>query len=39
MTQYNGWNDAEWIEWWGLGPDDPYDPFEGPEEEPDYSEE
>ena len=30
--KYNGWEDQEWLDYWGMNDDDPWDPFEGSEE-------
>jgi len=26
-----GYEDQEWLDYWGMNEDDPYDPFEGEE--------
>ena len=31
MEKYNGFEDQEWLDYWGMNEDDPYDPFEGEE--------
>lgn len=31
MENYNGHEDQEWMDYWGMNQDDPYDPFEGEE--------
>ena len=32
MTEkYNGYEDQEWMDYWGMNDADPYDPFEGSE--------
>ena len=31
MEKYNGYEDQEWVDYWGMNQDDPYDPFEGGE--------
>lgn len=29
--KYNGWEDREWMDYWGMNDSDPWDPFEGSE--------
>ena len=31
MDKYNGWEDHEWLDYWGMNDPDPWDPFEGSE--------
>lgn len=31
MEKYNGYEDQEWLDYWGMNDADPYDPFEGSE--------
>lgn len=31
MERYNGYEDPEWMDYWGINDADPYDPFEGSE--------
>ena len=30
--KYNGWEDQEWLDYFGMNDDDPYDPFDGSED-------
>ena len=31
MEKYNGYEDQEWVDYWGMNQDDHYDPFENGE--------
>lgn len=31
MEKYNGFEDQEWLDYWGMNDYDNYDPFEGEE--------